>query len=282
MLRTRTPVQILGEEDRVAALDFCAGDPPASVFVAARLVSGPISSRQDNLLAVRDEDGTIESMCWASANVVPLGLTPESAPRYADRLRRRRHRIASILGPSDQVRMLWARLEPDWGRPRAVRGRQPLMATRTPPSALGIRTDPRVRPALPREVDLVLPAAEHMFTAEIGYAPYSGSPRSYRQSIGALVEAGQTYVLVEDGRVVFKADVGSVALDCCQIQGVWLAPDLRGRGLATPLMAAALEQVLADHASHATLYVNDFNVPAIATYRACGMTEIGSFTTVLL
>jgi predicted GNAT family acetyltransferase len=282
VLRTRTPVQILGEEDRVAALDFCAGDPPASVFVAARLVSGPISSRQDNLLAVRDDDGTLESMCWASANVVPLGLTPETAPHYADRLRRRRHRIASILGPTDQVRMLWAHLEPDWGRARAVRSRQPLMATRTPPSALGIRTDPRVRPARTGEVDLVLPAAEHMFTAEIGYAPYSGSPRSYRQSIEALVEAGQTYVVVEDGRVVFKADVGSVALDCCQIQGVWLAPDLRGRGLATPLMAAALEQILADHASHATLYVNDFNIPAIATYRACGMAEIGSFTTVLL
>jgi predicted GNAT family acetyltransferase len=282
VLRTRTPVQILGDEDRVAALDYCAGDPQASVFVAARLVSGPISSRQDNLLAVRDEDGTLESMCWASANVVPLGLTPETAPHYADRLRRRRHRIASILGPTDQVRMLWTHLEPEWGRARAVRSRQPLMATRTPPSALGVRTDPRVRPARPGEVDLVLPAAEHMFTAEIGYAPYSGSPRSYRQSIEALVEAGQTYVVVEDGRVVFKADVGSVALDCCQIQGVWLAPDLRGRGLATSFMAAALEQILADHASHATLYVNDFNIPAIATYRACGMTEIGSFTTVLL
>lgn len=282
MLRTRTPVQVLGEEDRADALDFCAVDPPASVFVAARLVAGPINSRQDNLLAVRGEDGRLQSVCWASANVVPLGLTPDTAAHFADRLRRRRHRIASILGPTDQVRMLWSQLEPDWGRPRAVRTRQPLMGTRTPPSALGIRTDPRVRPARSGEADLVLPAAEHMFTAEIGYAPYSGSPRSYRQSIEALIERGQTYVVVEDGRVVFKADVGSVALDCCQIQGVWLAPDLRGRGLATALMAAALEQILADHAAHATLYVNDFNLAAIATYRACGMSEIGSFTTVLL
>lgn len=282
MLRTRTPVQILGDEDRIAALDFCAADPPASVFVAARLVSGPIGTRQDNLLAIRDETGALESMCWASANVVPLGLTPETAPHYADRLRRRRHRIASILGPTDQVRMLWAHLEPEWGRARAIRARQPLMVTSTPPSAHGIRIDPRVRPARRNEVDLVLPAAEHMFTAEIGYAPYSGSPRSYRQSIEALVHRGQTYVVIEDGRVVFKADVGSVALDCCQIQGVWLAPDLRGQGLATSLMAAALEQILADHAHQATLYVNDYNVPAIATYRACGMTEIGSFTTVLL
>ncbi len=282
MLRTRTPVQILGEEDRVAALDYCAGDPPASVFVAARLVAGPIGNRQDNLLATRDDEGAIRSICWASANVVPLGLTPDSASHYADRLRRRRHRVASILGPTDDVRMLWAHLEPDWGPARAVRRRQPLLGTRTPPSALGIRTDDRVRPARRDEVDLVLPAAEHMFTAEIGYAPYSGSPRSYRQSIEALVELGQTYVVVEEGRVVFKADVGSVALDCCQIQGVWLAPELRGRGLAGALMASTLEQILADHASHATLYVNEFNLPAVATYRACGMTEIGSFTTVLL
>jgi len=31
----------------------------------------------------------------------------------------------------------------------------------------------------------------------------------------------------------------------------------------------------------ASLYVNDFNTPAIATYRRCGYTQRGVFTTVL-
>ena len=73
---------------------------------------------------------------------------------------------------------------------------------------------------------------------------------------------------VDRGRVLFKADVGSVGVDAAQIQGVWLAPHLRGQGLATPLMAAVTSAVLRGVASEATLYVNDFNAAAIATYEA--------------
>jgi predicted GNAT family acetyltransferase len=47
-------------------------------------------------------------------------------------------------------------------------------------------------------------------------------------------------------------------------------------------MAAATDLILEHVAPLATLYVNDFNAPARATYRAIGYREVGSFTTVLL
>jgi predicted GNAT family acetyltransferase len=47
-------------------------------------------------------------------------------------------------------------------------------------------------------------------------------------------------------------------------------------------MAAVVEQVRAEIAPVVTLYVNDFNTPARATYARVGFTEIGSFATVLL
>ena len=87
---------------------------------------------------------------------------------------------------------------------------------------------------------------------------------------------------VDDGEVVFKADVGSVALGVAQVQGVWVAPRWRGQGLAVPAMAAVVEQVRAEIAPVVTLYVNDFNTPARATYARVGFTEIGSFATVLM
>jgi predicted GNAT family acetyltransferase len=156
------------------------------------------------------------------------------------------------------------------------------MSTMSRPSELGLELDPRVRPARPDEVDLVLPAAAHMFTGEIGYAPFTGSGHAYRMSLLALIERQHTYVVVEDDEVVFKADIGSVALGCAQIQGVWLAPHLRGRGLAVPAMAAVVEQVMDARAPWVTLYVNDFNASARATYARVGFEDVGSFTTVLL
>ena len=76
---------------------------------------------------------------------------------------------------------------------------------------------------------------------------------------------------VDDGEVVFKADVGSVALGVAQIQGVWVAPRWRGQGLAGPAMAAVVEQVRAEIAEVVTLYVNDFNAPGPGHVRAGGV-----------
>lgn len=281
MLRTKSPVRALTREDRDEALEVCARDIAANVFVAARLVEGALESQPGSVLGYH-EGGGLESLCWASANVVPVETTTHSRALYAERVRRWRRSCASLLGPSDQVVDLWRLLQPSWGEPRAVRPQQPLMGTRARPSDLGLPLDPRVRPARADEVELVLPAARHMFTAEIGYPPYTGSGRAYRTALSTMIERRHTYVVVESGEVVFKADVGSVALGCAQLQGVWLTPRLRGEGLSLPAMAAVVEQVLADVAPFATLYVNDFNGAARALYRRVGFADLGSFSTVLL
>ena len=281
MLRTRSPVRPLSLAERDEALEVCARDLPRGVFVAARVLEGARTGSLSSVLGHR-VDGVLTSLCWANANVVPVGTTDESRGAFADRVRRWRGRCASVFGPRDEVEGLWQHLSPHWGPARAVREHQPLLVAERLPSTLGVPLDPRVRPARVEEVDLVLPAAEHMFTAEIGYPPYRGSDRGYRTSLAALAVRGHTYVVVERGRVLFKTDIGSLALGCAQLQGVWLAPELRGRGLAVPMLASVVEQVMTGPAPLVTLYVNDFNAPARATYERLGFREVGDFSTVLL
>ncbi len=281
VLRQRLPVRSLSTADRDTALALCARDRVANVFVAARILEGSIAASPGSLIG-HVEAGDLTGLAWVSANVVPVELDDAGVTAVAARIMRMRRQCASIFGPTDQVIGLWDRLGPSWGPVRAVRTHQPLLSTSTPPSSLGVDLDDRVRPATLDEVDLVLPAAAHMFTEEIGYPPYHGSDRGYRASIAALIRQGHTYVRIQDGEVVFKADIGSLALGCAQVQGVWLHPRLRGQGLAVPAMASVVEQVLAGPADEVSLYVNDFNVAARATYDRCGFHEVGAFTTVLL
>jgi len=281
VLRTSSPVRALSVGDRDEALELCARDPAANVFVASRIEEGALRATPGSLLGYH-VGGELRGMCWASANVVPVECDGEAIEAIAARIRRWQRGCASVFGPSAQVEAMWQQLAPHWGAPRAIRSVQPLMATSTHPRELGLVIDPRVRLARKDEVDLVLPAAAAMFTDEIGYPPYHGSSRGYRVLIAALVNEGHTFVWVEDHEVLFKADVGSAAIGAAQIQGVWLAPRLRGRGLGTPLMAAATALILERVAPLATLYVNDYNAPARATYQAIGFREVGTFTTVLL
>lgn len=281
VLRATAPIRALTPGDRDEAIALCARNPAANVFVAARIEEGALYSMPGTLLGVHRERGLV-GLAWASANLVPAECDEDAIDAIAQRVRRLRRQCASIFGPAEQVNGLWQRLATQWGPARSVRPSQPLMSTRTRPSRLGIACDPRVRRAEVDEVDVVLPAAAAMFTDEIGYPPFVGSPAGYRAVIAGLIRAGHTYVWIEDGTTLFKVDIGSVGAGAAQIQGVWLTPRLRGRGLAGPLMAAVTEAVLRDIADEATLYVNDFNLPARATYAGLGFVRVGSFMTVLL
>ena len=236
------------------------------------------------LLGVFDHDGgsgSLRAVCWAGANLVPVQAFGTALDDLVEHVRRHGRRCSSIVGPAEQVLPLWERLAPVWSRPREVRDDQPSMVI---DHDTAVESDPQVRLARPEEVNLVLPASVAMFTEEVGYDPTIVG-MSYAARVAELVGTERTYVRIEEGdggpRVIFKADVGALALGVAQIQGVWVHPSLRGRGLATAGMAAVVADVRARLAHTVSLYVNSFNVAALATYRRVGFRQVGSYATVL-
>jgi predicted GNAT family acetyltransferase len=146
-----------------------------------------------------------------------------------------------------------------------------------------IAPDPYVRRVRKDEIETIMPACVAMFTEEVGVSPLAGDGGLlYQARVAELVGAGRSFARVDDrGRVVFKAEIGAATPQACQIQGVWVAPEYRGKGLAAPGMAAVLRYALADIAPVASLYVNDFNTAARRTYRRVGFQEVGAFMSVL-
>lgn len=281
MLRSLGTVRALGLQDVEDALEVCGRDPVSNVFVAARILESGLAGTRGPLFSY--EAGGERALCWCSANIVPVEASSSRAMgALAAKVVKRRAWASSVFGPADQVLDLWGRLGKHWGAPREVRDNQYVMTMRESPLVLGQRIDPQVRVARRDELDIVVPAAAAMFTEEIGYPPYQGSGVTYRQGVSTLIERGHCLVRVEDGQVVFKADLGSVALGVAQVQGVWVHPQWRGRGLAAPAMAAVVEHTLRHVAPVVTLYVNDFNEPAVATYRRVGFVQTGTFATILL
>jgi predicted GNAT family acetyltransferase len=173
---------------------------------------------------------------------------------------------------------MWSTLCRSWGEARDVR-RQPLMAIDTPAT---ITPEPGVRRVRMEELDTLLPACVAMFTEEVGVSPTSGDGGVlYRARVAELIAEGRAFAFIEDGRVLFKAEIGSATPQACQVQGVWVEPSLRGRGLGTRGTAAVVDYALDDIAPVVSLYVNDYNLPARRAYERVGFATVGSFTSVL-
>ena len=81
--------------------------------------------------------------------------------------------------------------------------------------------------------------------------------------------------------MVFKAELAIVTRRTAQVQGVWVDPEFRGRGIATAAMAAVVRDALRRVAPTVSLYVNDYNVAARRVYARCGFHPAGTFATVL-
>jgi len=170
-----------------------------------------------------------------------------------------------------------AQIGPDtWGRPREVRSCQPLLAMSDRPRVV---PDARVVRIDERHFEPYFRAAVAMYTEEVGVSPLDPGD-GYRRHMLELVRQGRGLGIVDDGDVRWKSDVAVTWGNVCQIQGVWMDPAWRGRGLAAPAMAAVVELARRDHDT-VSLYVNDFNTRALRTYRRVGFERIGTMATLL-
>ncbi|MCX3062884.1 GNAT family N-acetyltransferase [Streptomyces beihaiensis] len=279
---TQTTTRVLEPSDLDAALAVLDREPVVNAFVTARVrVAGLDPWRLGGEMWGWYEDGMLRSLCYAGANLVPICATDRAVRGFADRARRAGRRCSSIVGPAEPTALLWRLLEPSWGPAREVRARQPLMVADR--LSADVAPDPYVRRVRKDEMDTIMPACVAMFTEEVGVSPLAGDGGLlYQARVAELVGAGRSFARIDEhGQVVFKAEIGAATADACQIQGVWVAPEYRGRGLAAPGMSAVLRYALADVAPVASLYVNDFNLPARAAYRRVGFQEVGTFMSVL-
>ena len=253
-------------------------DPVGSCMVAARVadhgveptaIGGELWSRR----------GAAESLCYAGANLIPLRGTLQDLNAFADKAMATARRCSSLVGRVELVVPMWRRLEHTWGPARDVRERQPLMAMSSAPSC---PADAGVRRVRIDELDSYLVAAIDMFIGEVGIDPRLGDGgRGYRRRVAGLIAAGRAWARFEHGEVIFKAEVGSQSPAVGQIQGVWVHPEYRGRGLGTAGTAAVVAAVVGS-GRIASLYVNNFNTVARAAYARVGFTQVGTFATVLL
>jgi predicted GNAT family acetyltransferase len=270
----------LGDAERTSVERLLDRDPYAAAQVAEQVAAyGLAWWRTEARVFGYGPRRALQSVCWLGNNLIPVHATRSAVAAFAELAGLNARTCSSIVGSAPAVMDLWDRLAPAWGPARDVRPCQPLLATNAVPL---VPPDPAVRLVAEHEIDLLFPAAVAMYTEEVGISPtLDGGERSYRERVIDLVRGCRAYARFVDGRVVFKAELAVVTRHTAQIQGVWVAPEWRGRGIATRAMAAVVRDALYRAAPTVSLYVNDYNHAAMRVYARNGFRRVGTFATVL-
>jgi len=272
--------RVLDDTERTAVERVLESEPITAAQVTERVHASGLRRRLDSRVLGYGGPSRLESLCWHGSNLIPVRASRPAVEAFADHAATHPRLCSSLVGEADAVLALWERLAATWGPARDVRTSQPLLATWSPPAVPPDRT---VRLVRPHEVDKLFPAAVAMYTEEVGVSPLVGDGgRDYRNRLAELVRSRRSYAKFLGGRIVFKAELAVVTRHTAQVQGVWVAPEWRGRGIGTVAMAAVVHDALRRVAPSVSLYVNDYNVSARTVYARCGFRQIGTFATVLL
>ena len=223
-------------------------------------------------------NGAIVLVASLATNIVLAGdpsvsreLTDAAVSLVAERILSRMLPVRAIISPQHLVEALWTALRVRLDPPTVVRLNQPVYALSRRLDYPDLTT---ARYSVLRDLDPLVPACAAMHKEEVGIDPLERDAAGYRERIRELIDKKRSVIRVVDGRIVAKCEYSAVTNEAVQLMGVWTHPYYRRRGLSRELLREVCGH-LARRSKTVTLFVNDFNTPAVALYESLGFRRIG-------
>lgn len=253
------------EPARDQILRFCAGDPVERVFLE------DVARRGLGRFVARVNGSELSALCHLGINAVPSG---EGCGAFARAVARAGPRM--LIGEQRAVSDLWDDVRRRLPTPREDRPGQPVYVIREPPPA----GDSALRQARASDLELLMPACAAAHEQEIGVDPMQRDPDGFRWRTRSQIEDERSWLWVEDGVILFKAEASAWTPDAVQLQQVWVDPQVRRRGYAARGLAD-LCRLLLERVPAVCLFVRAENDPAIRLYEAIGMEHVLDYRSLL-
>ncbi len=269
-------IERLSSAHEAAALAYLARSPYEHVFLTYLILFDTAPVTREASHVAFDDDGRVIGVGYFGRQVV-LAADDSAIEAFAG-IGRRHHGERMLVGPRPAVEAYWQHIAPQHVLPRAVRRRQFVMML----DRSMLRPYEHTVLARRARIDEWTSVADNsalMIAQELEYDPRRSSPE-FTANVRAMIDRGLWWVGESLGRLCFYCNIGPWSPQTAQLQGIWTPPELRGKGLATAALSAICDRLLAMSPS-LSLYVNDFNTPAIALYDRVGFSIVAEFATLL-
>lgn len=272
----RWSVKSISNDDIGTALAFLRRDPLINVYLISRILEERFSSTTQTVEVRHNRDVVLvaslaTNIVLAGDRELPLDVTETAIAVVAERIVTRMMPVRAIISPAHLVEMLWTRLRTRLDPPTVVRMNQPVYAIR---GRLDYPDLKESRYATARDLPVLIPACAAMHREEVGIDPLERDAAGYQERVRELVEQKHSVIHVVNGEIAAKCEYSAVTDETVQLMGVWTNPRFRRRGFARSLLREVCGHC-ARKGKTVTLFVNDFNRPAIALYEALGFQRIG-------
>ncbi len=272
-------VQRLANSDEAEVLQFLAQRPIHTVTMTSLINDNGIVSpfNRGTFYGCRDLKGQLEGVALVGHATLMETVSDRALAALAQ-VARECPDTHLIMGEKERVADFWSHYA-EAGRRQRLACREWLFQLSWPVEAR--ERVQGLRPANAAELDLVMPIQAELAFAESGVNPLEVDPQGFRERCLRRIVQGRTWVVVENGLLVFKADVVSKTPEVIYLEGIWLRDDCRRKNISTRLMSELMRRLLDDTKS-ICLLVNETNEAAQGFYRKCGFHFRATYETIFL
>jgi ribosomal protein S18 acetylase RimI-like enzyme len=135
---------------------------------------------------------------------------------------------------------------------------------------------PGLRQAMREDLEQVIVAQAAMALETSGVDPLKKDPAGFRERYLRRIEQKRVWVLMKDGRLIFKTDVIAETPEATYIEGVYVSPEERGQGLGRNCILG-LGRLFLEHTKAIYLFVEHENRQVQSFYANLGFRVGGHY-----
>lgn len=270
----------LTDGNAAEVLTFLAMRPVHTVVMTSFINDNGIESslNRGKFYGFRDAGGTLEGVALIGHTTLVEARTEESLKAFAFVARESETPIHIIMSDGENAESFWKYYAGGAREPRLV-CTELLFEMTFPVMVRESSEDLR----LAAEDELLEIAAAHAEVAllESGVNPLEKDREGFLQRTLRRIRQQRVFVVFENGKLLFKADIVAETPDVIYLEGIYVAPESRGAG-AGPKYLAQLSRQLLNRVKHVCLLSNVDFQEAHSAYLKAGFKSKDSCTTIFV
>jgi uncharacterized protein len=220
----------------------------------------------------RDERNRVEGIALVGHTILFEAFSERAIQAFAS-LARRESSPHLLMGERSAVERFWSFYASHNETPRLV---CPVTFLQRKQRFQEPAEVPGLRPATRDDLEKVVQAQAAMALEISGLDPLTKDPAGFRERYLRRIEKKRVWVVIEDDRLIFKTDVIADTPQASYIEGVYVRPDERGKGIGRRCLTA-LGSILLETTNAIYLFVENENTRTTSFYLNLGFTRAGQY-----
>lgn len=273
-------LQILTEADKTEVLDFLKLRPVHTVVMTSFIQDNGLESvdNRGKFYGYRNFQGMLEGVALIGHTTLIESRSEDSLHAFAVTARKSETPIHILMSDGKTVETFWRYFTGDNRKPRLV-VTELLFELGFPYLVQKCKWD--VRLAKIEELAPIAEAHAEVAFIESGVDPLIKDREGFLKRTLKRIEKERTFVIFENGKLLFKADIVAETDDVYYLEGIYVAGEMRGKGIGASCLAKLSVELL-NRKQHICLLTNVDFKNAHRSFEKAGYKNTDCCTTIFV